>query len=161
MLDRTRGSGGYDAGRLADILDAHRHRKGALLPILHEVVAEFGYVDDAMVPDIALALNLSRADVHGVVTFYHDFRRRPAGHHVVKLCVAEACKARGADALAEHAERRLGLPLHATAADEAVTLEPVYCLGLCSLSPAAMIDGRLHGRLSEARLDELLAEVIR
>lgn len=160
MLDRVGGDGGYDAGRLAEILAAHHGRKGALLPILHAVVAEFGFVDDAMVPAIAESLNLSRADVHGVVTFYHDFRRRPAGRHIVKLCVAEACKSRGADALVEAAERQLGIPMHATGGDGAVTLEPVYCLGLCSLSPAAMVDGRLHARLTQERLAALLAEAM-
>jgi len=104
------------------------------------------------------ALNLSRAEVHGVVTFYHDFRRRPAGRHVVKLCIAEACKSRGADSLAEAAERQLGLTMHATGGDGAVTLEPVYCLGLCSLSPAAMVDGKLHARLTPERLAVVLAE---
>ncbi|MCM2505280.1 formate dehydrogenase subunit gamma [Aureimonas altamirensis] len=158
MLERVGGNHGYDAGRLAEILAAHDGRKGALLPILHDVVGAFGFVDDAMVPAIAEALNLSRAEVHGVVTFYHDFRRRPAGRHVVRLCVAEACKSRGADALAKAAERQLGIPMHATGADGAVTLEPVYCLGLCSLSPAAMVDGRVHARLTPQRLAALLAE---
>lgn len=158
MLDRVGGNHGYDAGRLAEILAAHAGRKGALLPILHDVVGEFGFVDDAMVPAIADALNLSRAEVHGVVTFYHDFRRRPAGRHVVKLCIAEACKSRGADTLAEAAERQLGIPMHATGGDGAVTLEPVYCLGLCSLSPAAMVDGKLHARLTPERLAIVLAE---
>ncbi|KAA0970632.1 formate dehydrogenase subunit gamma [Aureimonas fodinaquatilis] len=159
MLDHSRGGENFDDKRLAEIIAVHVARKGGLLPILHDVVQEFGYVDDAMVPAIAEGLNLSRADVHGVVTFYHDFRRQPAGGLIVRLCVAEACKAMGADDLAAYAEKRLGLPMHSTSGDAAVTLEPVYCLGLCSLSPSAMVNGRVYGRLTQEKLDRLLAEV--
>jgi formate dehydrogenase subunit gamma len=133
---------------------------GALLPILHAVQAAFGYIDDAAVVVIADRLNLSRADVHGVLTFYHDFRRHPAGRMVLKICRAESCQAMGADALIAHAEQRLGTPMHSTRPDGAVTLEPVYCLGLCSASPSAMLNGRIVARLSPQRLDDLLAEVM-
>ncbi len=137
------------------------HLDGALLPILHALQEEFGYIDEQAEPLIAAALNRSRAEIHGVVTFYHDFRRAPAGRHVLKLCRAEACQAAGGDALAERAQARLGVALGETAADGRVTLEPVYCLGLCAVAPSAMIDGRVVGRLDEKRLDALVAEAER
>ncbi len=132
-----------------------------MLPILHALQEAFGHVPEAAVRMVAEALNLSRAEVHGVVTFYHDFRDAPAGRHVLKLCRAEACQAAGGDALAARAEARLGVAMGATAPDGDVTLEPVYCLGLCATAPSAMIDGRLVGRLDQQRLDALLAEVRR
>jgi formate dehydrogenase subunit gamma len=110
---------------------------------------------------IAQALNLSRAEVHGVFTFYHDFRHKPAGKHVLKLCRAEACQAAGGDALTARAEAKLGVAIGNTTADERVTLEPIYCLGLCATAPSAMLDGRLVGRLDEKRLDALVAEAQR
>jgi len=133
-------------------------REGPLLPILHALQEEFGYIDEAAEPLIAEELNITRAEVHGVVTFYHDFRRAPAGRHVLKLCRAEACQAAGGDALAVHAEARLGVAMGTTAADGSVTLEPVYCLGLCAVGPSAMLDGRVVARLDQKRLDGLLAE---
>ena len=137
------------------------HLDGALLPILHALQEAFGYIDEQAEPLIAAALNRSRAEIHGVVTFYHDFRRVPAGRHVLKLCRAEACQAAGGDALAERAQARLGVALGETAADASVTLEPVYCLGLCAVAPSAMIDGRVVGRLDEKRLDAFVAEAER
>jgi formate dehydrogenase subunit gamma len=137
------------------------HCEGPLLPILHALQAEFGYVDEAAEPMIAEALNITRAEVHGVITFYHDFRRQPAGRHVLKLCRAEACQAAGGDPLARQAEARLGLVMGNTAADGSVTLEPVYCLGLCATAPSAMLDGRVVGRLDEKRLDALILEAQR
>jgi formate dehydrogenase subunit gamma len=134
---------------------------GAMLPILRALQDEFGYIDREAEPLIAEILNLSRAEVHGVVTFYHDFRQRPAGRHELKLCRAESCQARGSDALAARAEARLGVTFGNTTADGRVTLEPVYCLGLCSVSPAAMLDDRVVGRLDEKKLDALLAEADR
>ena len=136
----------------------HLDREGPLLPILHALQHEFGYIEEAAEPLIAEALNITRAEVHGVVTFYHDFRREPAGRHVLKLCRAEACQAAGGDPLVLRAEARLGVPMGETAADGSVTLEPVYCLGLCALAPSAMLDGRMVARLDETRLDALLAE---
>ena len=137
------------------------HLDGPLLPILQALQDEFGYVDEAAEPLIAAALNRSRAEIHGVVTFYHDFRHAPAGRHVLKLCRAEACQAAGGDALAARAEARLGIAMGATAPDGSVTLEPVYCLGLCATAPSAMIDGRVVGRLDEQRLDAVLAQAQR
>jgi formate dehydrogenase subunit gamma len=134
---------------------------GALLPILRALQDEFGYIDREAEPLIAELLNLSRTEVHGVVTFYHDFRQRPAGRHELKLCRAESCQARGSDALAARAEARLGVTFGNTTPDGRVTLEPVYCLGLCSVSPAAMLDDRVVGRLDEKKLDALLAEADR
>jgi len=130
---------------------------GALLPIFHRIQEHLGYVPQDALPEIAAALNLSRAEVHGVMTFYHDFRSEPAGRCVIKVCRAEACQAMGAEALIAHAERRLATPLNSTCADGSVSLEAAYCLGNCALSPAIMIDGALKGRVSPARFDALLA----
>jgi formate dehydrogenase subunit gamma len=149
------------ADRADEIATAHLALEGPLLPILHAVQHEFGHIPDAAIPRIADRLNISKADVHGVVSFYHDFRTTPAGRHVVKLCRAEACQAMGADVLVAHAEDRLGIAMHETTRDGAVTLEPVFCLGLCACGPAAMIDGRIVARLDTARLDALLDEVAR
>jgi formate dehydrogenase subunit gamma len=145
--------------QVEDILAAHSGMEGPLLPILHAVQAEFGHVPQDALPVIAKSLNLSRAEVHGVVSFYHDFRDEPAGRHVVKLCRAEACQAMGADRVAAHAQAALGVDWHGTTADGAVTLEPIFCLGLCACAPAAMVDGKIVGRVDEARFDALVAEV--
>ncbi len=151
----------WDAGRGAEIIAEHAHLEGATLVILHALQEAFGYVPEAAIPLVASALNLSRAEVHGVFTFYHDFRKKPAGRHVLKLCRAEACQAAGGDRLAARAEAKLGITLGDTTADERVTLEPIYCLGLCATAPSAMLDGRLVGRLDEARIDALVAEAQR
>lgn len=144
------------AERVRSVVDRHRGDRGALLPILHSLQAEFGYVDQAMIPALAAELNLSRAEVHGVVSFYHDFRAEPAGRTVVRLCRAEACQSVGAEDLVAHAERRLGSKLGTTTPDRAVTLEQVFCLGNCALGPAGQVNGRLYGRLDPARLDGIL-----
>ncbi|HEU0200972.1 MAG TPA: formate dehydrogenase subunit gamma [Burkholderiaceae bacterium] len=141
---------------VADIIERHRERPGALLPLLHDVHDRLGHIPDAAVAPIARALNLSRAEVHGVITFYHHFRRTPGGRHTVRLCQAEACQSRGAEALAQHAQGALGCGWHETSADGAVTLEPVYCLGQCACSPALMIDDEVHARVTPARFDRLL-----
>ena len=143
-----------------EIVARHADREGALLPILHAVQEAVGYVPAAAVPEIAEALNLTRAEVHGTISFYHDFRERPAGRRLVKLCQAEACQARGGRAVTAAAEAALGVGLGETSADGAVTLEPVYCLGLCASGPAALVDGRPVARLSEDRLEPLLAEAM-
>jgi formate dehydrogenase subunit gamma len=130
---------------------------GKLLPVLHDVQDALGFIPESAIPRLADALNLSRAEVHGVVTYYHHFRSTAPGRHVVQVCRAEACQALGADALLAHAERSLGCAVHATRADGAVSLEPVFCLGLCALSPAVMVDDRLHGRVTPQRLDRLAA----
>ena len=125
----------------------------ALLPVLHHIQDALGFVPQALVPEIAAALSLSRAEVHGVLTYYHHFRSAPAGRHVVQICQAEACRANGAEALMAHAGARLACAPGQTRADGAVTLEPVYCLGLCATGPAAMVDGQLRARVSAAAVD--------
>lgn len=142
---------------LAEIIAAHRHMDGALLPMLHAVQEALGHVPESAVVPIAEALNLGRAEVHGVISFYHDFRAAPAGRRVVKICRAEACQAMGGAELAEGALARAGLDWHGTRADGSVTVEPVYCLGLCACAPAVMVDDRVHGRVTAARLDALIA----
>ncbi|WP_328885755.1 formate dehydrogenase subunit gamma [Streptomyces sp. NBC_00316] len=134
---------------------AHREQRGALLPILHALQAELGYVPKGAVPVLADELNLSRADVHGVVTFYHDFRAEPAGRRTVRVCRAEACQAQGAGQLVEYVQQS-GLALGQTASDGSVTVEQVFCLGNCALGPAVEVDGRLYGRVDEQRLGALL-----
>jgi formate dehydrogenase subunit gamma len=134
----------------------HGNAPDQLIEILHKLQAQLGFVPEAAIPPLAEALNLSRAEVHGVVTFYHDFRREPAGRHVLKMCRAEACQANGCEALVERAEGRLGIACGDTSADGRVTLEPVYCLGLCATGPSAMLDGKVVGRLTAAKLDALL-----
>ena len=147
--------------RAARVVDALRGLEGPLLPILHGLQDEFGHVPAEAVPVIAEALNLSRAEVHGVVSFYHDFRRAPAGRHVLRLCRAEACQSMGADRIAALVQRALGIGFHQTSADGAVTLEPVYCLGLCACAPAALLDGEPRGRLDAAAVEEIAGEVRR
>jgi formate dehydrogenase subunit gamma len=145
--------------RTAEIIEEMRGLEGPLLPILHGIQDEFGYVPQEVLPVIAEALNLSRAEVYGVVTFYHDYRNHPAGRHVLKLCQAEACQSMGSDAVAAQVKALLGIDFHETTRDGAVTLEPVYCLGLCACSPSAMLDGEVIGRLDAAKVDEIVAEV--
>jgi formate dehydrogenase subunit gamma len=140
------------------IVAQHRERPGPLLEVLHAVQAAFGYVPAGAVGVVAEELNLSRAEVHGVVTFYHYFRRSPPGAHIVSLCQAESCQSMGAEALAAHVRQRLGIDFHETTADGRFSLEPIYCLGNCACSPAAMIDGRLHGRVTPETLDALVAQ---
>jgi formate dehydrogenase subunit gamma len=151
----------WDEKRGADIIAEHAGLEGATLVILHAVQQAFGYVPGPAIAMMASALNLSRAEVFGVFSFYHDFRKQPAGRHVLKLCRAEACQAAGGDRLAARAEARLGIALGNTTADRRVTLEPIYCLGLCATAPSAQLDGRVIGRLDDARLDALVAEAQR
>jgi formate dehydrogenase subunit gamma len=147
-----------EADAVRRIVTDLKGRPGPLLEILHGIQAALGYVPPAAVPVVAEGLNLSRAEVHGVVTFYHYFRHTAPGKHTVSLCRAEACQAMGAEALAEHAKLRLGVGFHETTSDGQFSLEPVYCLGNCACSPAAMIDGRLFGRVTPERFDGLIAE---
>ena len=145
------------------VLARRAQEPGALLPILHEVQDALGHVPREVVPQIAEALNLSRAEVHGVVTYYHHFRSEALGRHIVQVCRAEACKSMGADALFEHAQQRLGCQAHgghgATSADGEFTLNPVFCLGLCASSPAIVIDDRLHARMTPQRFDRLIGRL--
>lgn len=144
--------------RTVEIIVEHQALEGPLMPILHALQHSFGFVPEEAIPVIARELNLSRAEVHGVVTFYHDFRRELPGKHVLKLCRAEACQSMGCERLVERAEERLGVECGGTSADGRVTLEAIYCLGLCASGPSAMIDGSLVGRLDKARLDKILKE---
>lgn len=141
------------------LIQAHRTLPGATLPILHAIQDAWGYIPDEALPRIATALNLSRAEVQGVVSFYHHFRRTPPGRHVVQVCRAESCLAMGADALEAHVRATLGIDVHQTSADGAVTLEPVYCLGNCACSPSIRVDDDIHGRMSPRRFDALAAEL--
>ncbi|HEY7642259.1 MAG TPA: formate dehydrogenase subunit gamma [Steroidobacteraceae bacterium] len=142
---------------LSDILDAHAGVPGPLLLVLHAIQRRLGFVPADAVPYIAERLNLSRAEVHGVLSFYHHFRRAAPGRHVVQVCRAESCQAMGGDALARHAQTRLGIQFHETTPDGEFSLEPVYCLGNCACSPAVMIDEELFGRVSPEQFDALLA----
>jgi formate dehydrogenase subunit gamma len=137
-------------------VDAHREQIGALLPVLHAVQEKLGHVPPDAVPMIAHALHLSRAEVHGVISFYHDFRLEPPGEHTVHLCRAEACQAMGARELESHARDRLGVSFGETTADGLFTLEAVYCLGNCACSPSIRINDEVHARVSPARFDELI-----
>lgn len=138
------------------ILAQHQAMPGAMLPILHAIQDRAGYIPDAAVPLIAEALNVSRAEVHGVITYYHHFRQTPPGRQVVQICRAEACQARGGEALAAYAAATLACDFHHTTADGAFSLESVYCLGQCACGPAVMIGDRLHARVSERKFDSLL-----
>lgn len=140
-----------------EIIKPFLAQEGPLLPILHALQESFGHVPEAAIPLIAARLNLSRAEVHGVVTFYHDFRSVPAGRHVLKICQAEACQAMGATKNVADLLARLGLQLGETTPDGRLTIEPVYCLGLCATAPAALLDGEPQGRLNAAGLKTLVA----
>ena len=148
----------WEEGRAQALIAERAGLPGALLPILHALQEHFGYIDPAALPLVAEALNLSRAEVHGVVTFYHDFRQTQPGRHVLRVCRAEACQSMGADRLAAHIRARLGIDFHQTSADGRVTLEPVFCLGGCACSPALMLDGKLHGRVDATAFDRLMTE---
>lgn len=146
----------WNETRAREIVAAHQELEGPALPILHALQEAFGFVPEDGLRIVAEALNISRAEIHGIVTFYHDFRHEKAGRHVLKLCRAEACQSVGADRLAAHARDRLGLNWGETTPDGALTLEPIFCLGLCALGPAAIADGRVIGRLDEERLDAVI-----
>jgi len=147
--------------RAGEIIGAHRHRPGATLPILHALQEAFGCVPTEAVPLVAEALNLSRAEVHGVVTFYHDFRSAPPGRTVVKLCRAEACQAVGCEELAAEVERRLGIKTGETTPDRRVTLEAIYCLGNCACGPSALIDGKLEAFVDADKVEAKVAQAER
>lgn len=140
------------------IISDLKEKPGALLPVLHGIQDALGYVPPAAVPLIAEGLNLSRADVHGVISFYHHFRSTPPGRHTIQLCRAEACRSMHCVELEAHAKKRLGIDYHETTENKKFSLEPVYCLGNCACSPAVMIDNELYGRVTPERFDELLQE---
>jgi formate dehydrogenase subunit gamma len=147
---------GWDADRALTRIRELERLPGALLPILHALQDEFGYVDKAAVPLIAETLNISQAEVQGVISFYHDFRHAPAGRHVLKMCRAESCQSMGCESMIRHVENRLGVKLGETTTDRSFTVEPVYCLGNCARSPAVMLDGKLYGRVSAEVADFLI-----
>ena len=153
--------GTVEIGRAAAIIEELKGLEGPLLPILHDLQGIFGCIPREAEPLIATKLNITRAEVHGVVTFYHDFRSAPAGAHTLRLCRAEACQSAGGEVLAARAEAALGVRPGETTGDGKVTLEAVYCLGLCATAPSAMLDGRVVGRLDDARLDALIDEARR
>ena len=146
-----------DDAEIRRLAETHAAEAGALLPILHAIQARLGYVPESAVPIVADVLNLSRAEVHGVVTFYHFFRTKRPGKQTLYVCRAEACQAMGSRALENYARKKLGVDFHETTADGRFSLEPVYCLGNCACSPAVMVDETVHGRVTPQKLDEILA----
>src|SRR5277367_2427659 len=151
----------WDVDRAQSRIQELERLPGALLPILHALQDEFGYVDKAAVPLIADALNVSHAEVHGVISFYHDFRHTPPGRHILKMCRAEACQSMGCESMIRHVENRLGVKMGATTEDQSFGVEAVYCLGNCALSPAVMLDGKLYGRVSSDVADFLIDDAKR
>lgn len=145
-----------DEETVSRIIGDLRNEPGALLPLLHEIQGKLGYVPADSVSAIAKGLNLSKAEVHGVISFYHHFRSTPPGRHIVHLCRAEACQSMGGNALIAHAKSRLGIGFHETTGDRGITLEPIYCLGNCACSPSMMIDDRLYGRVTPEKFDQLI-----
>lgn len=148
----------YDAAIATEIINQFDAAPEMLVQVLHAFLQRYGFVSEEAIRQIAAELNLSRADVHGVVSFYHDFRTTPPGKHVVRICQAEACQAMGSRDLTAHAVEKLGVELQGTTGDGKVSLEPVYCLGNCACSPAVMIDQKVYGRVSNAKLDDLLEQ---
>ena len=146
-------------GAVAESIEQFRDVPGGLLPLLHAIQNRLGFIPSGSVPAIAKALRLSRAEVHGVISFYHDFRSEAAGRHVLQICRAEACQAMGSRELEAHAKASLGVDFGGTTADGAITLEPVYCLGNCACSPSVRLDDDIHARVDAARLDELLDDL--
>ena len=151
----------WNESEATQIVRRHDGREGALLPILHDLQAAFGYVPEPAIAFLAQALNVTRAEVHGVVSFYRDFRREPAGRHVLKLCRAEACQSMDGEAFARRVLDRFGLDWGGTTPDGRVTIEATYCLGLCASAPSAMLDGEPMARLSDGSIDEIAREVTR
>ena len=149
------GESGAIKGILAELVKG----PGDLLPVLHKIQDAVGYIPRSAIADIAGAFNLSRAEVHGVVTFYHHFRSQPPGRHQIQVCRAEACQSMGAETLLEHAQQALGCKLHGKSADGRFSLEPVFCLGQCATSPAIMIDDKVHAKVSPVRFDKLIAQL--
>jgi formate dehydrogenase subunit gamma len=146
----------WDTDRARDIIAAHASKEGAALPVLHGLQGVFGCIPLEAEPMVASALNMTRAEMHGIVTFYHEFRRTPPGRHVLHLCRAEACQSVGAEAVGAHLRSALAVDWHGTSGDGAVTLEPVFCLGLCATGPSALLDGHPVGRLNADRIDRML-----
>ena len=150
--------GDWDQVRASEIIAAHASLEGPVLPILHALLDEFGHIPDEAIALVASGLNLSRAEIHGTVSFYHDFRRKPAGDHVLKLCRAEACQSMNGPQLARDLLDELGIEWGGTTPDGALTVEGGYCLGLCACAPSALYDGDPMGRLDRKRLDDVVRE---
>ena len=144
---------------IQELIESHQSMKGALLPLLHAIQEKTGFIPSDSVGEIAKGLNLSRAEVHGVITYYHFFRAEPVGKHVVQICRAEACQACGANDLLAFAEKTLGCKSHETSSNGSVTLESAYCLGLCASSPAIQVDDKLHARMSTDKLKKILTQL--
>ena len=159
MVSKTRSYEAWSKERSLEIIEKHKDERGSLMPILHELQEVFGCIDPEAIGVLAEALNVSKADVHGVVTFYKDFRSELPGVSMIRVCRGEACQSMGAERLAKHARQHLEVEFGCTTSDGAITLEQVFCLGNCALSPAVMVDGRLKGRLDEDMFDELVAKV--
>ena len=147
----------FDKQAATEIIASFESRAEMLVQILHGFISRFGWISDDAIRLLATELNLSRAEVHGVVSYYHDFRTSPPGKHVVKICAAEACQAMGSRELSAHAEESLGIDMHSS--NEDVTLEPVYCLSNCACSPAIMVDGKTYGRVSADCFDDIVAAI--
>ena len=158
-MSREASGAPFDIAATRSVIDKHKHLAGAMLPILHALQEEFGHIDTRSVPLVAEALNLSKAEVHGVISFYHDFKTKPHGRHVVKLCLAESCQSMGCDGLRDHLLAKHDVALGGTTFDGRLSVEAVYCLGNCALSPAALIDGELFGRLTAGKLDALVEQL--
>jgi formate dehydrogenase subunit gamma len=158
-MNSKNGDSGFDAHAIDEIVAGLANKPGALMPVLHAVNDRFGYIPPEAVPAIARALNLSRAEVHGVISFYHDFRTKRPGRKVIRVCRAESCQAMGAVALADHIQSRLGIQFGQTSANGDFTLEPVYCLGNCACSPAIVVGDDLYGRVTPERFDELFSGI--
>lgn len=148
----------WDAAKAKAIVLARAQEKGAALPIMHDLMEQFGYVDRAIVPVMAEALNLSKAEIFGTLTFYHDFRDHPPGRHTIKVCRAEACQSRGAVEMAKTLRDKLGVDWHGTTVDGRITVEPVFCLGLCACAPAVLLDDEPVGNVTGDRIDDLIQE---
>lgn len=150
---------GGSLAAIQSVIDGLKDKPGALLPILHGIQDKLGYIPEEAIAPIGLALKQTRAEIHGVISFYHHFRTAPAGAHIVQICRAEACQSVGARSLEAHARDTLGIAYHQTSADHRITLEPVYCLGNCACGPSVRIDDRVHGRVSSQRFDQLVEQL--
>ncbi|MFC0336773.1 formate dehydrogenase gamma subunit [Kushneria avicenniae] len=149
----------WTPAQLQAVIDAHRLMPGAMLPTLHAIQDRFGYIPDAAVPMIAEALRHTRAEVHGIISFYHHFRTHPPGRNVIQICRAEACQSVGSRQLEAHARQRLGIDYHQTTPDHEYTLEPVYCLGNCACGPSVRVNDDVMGRMTPEQFDELTDEL--
>jgi len=148
-----------DLAKIEAHIDAHKGVDGGLLPLMHAIQDDIGYVPESIYPQVSKAMALSVAEVHGFVTFYHHFRTHPVGKHVLQVCRAESCQAMGSEKLEAEIKSKLGVDYHETTADGEITLLPVYCLGNCACSPAVMMDEEVYGRVDMAQLEEIVSEV--